>query len=542
MIRLVLLVFPASFGFAAVEDVVVRGRVVDEAGRPAADVVIANFWHSTRVGMTPYRSAKTNAEGRYEIAVPSRLEETVLLAFNQDRSRGGMVTVRPKEKAEAGECRLVPTVAVSGKFFCKELDRKPKWTNAYLHLGKSRPLMSDSDDAEFIFQLPPGDYKFDGYGSDVLGVKRDLKIEANKPTLDVGVIDLPASPIAKHVGKASPPWRIKEARGLPKSVSIADLKGKWVLVDFWGHWCGPCVAKMPELIDFYELHAEHRDKFEIVAFHDSSVDSLAAMDEKLVKTKVKHWSGRSLPFPVLLDDAKATATAYGISSWPTSLLIDPEGKLVGEAEVEALEAKLPKAPFGARAKKALDRSISIGMPDGLTLVGVVNFIGGRTKIPLKLDESALKAAGVDPTRVVPLSMSASVSTRSWLNLLLAPDGLTYRIDADHLFITVGKRPPDSEAQKVCSERLNKLLDRPFDLDGKERTLSQFTQYLEDLTDENFVLDPASRRSGRLKPGAKAACVGKSEPLRVSLKRTLEPLKLAIAVRDEVVVIESVSSQ
>jgi len=59
---------------------------------------------------------------------------------------------------------------------------------------------------------------------------------ADKPDVAMGTIDMPATVIAKHVGKAPPEWNVTDARGVAKTVKISDFKGKWVMIEFWGFW------------------------------------------------------------------------------------------------------------------------------------------------------------------------------------------------------------------------------------------------------------------------------------------------------------------
>lgn len=97
---------------------------------------------------------------------------------------------------------------------------------------------------------------------------------------------------------------------------------------------------MPRLADFYEK--EKSDRFEILAFHDASVKNFAELDEKLAAVKEKHWKGRDLPFPILLDESGETVKQYGIHAFPTTILIDPDGHLVGEATEVDLRKALEK--------------------------------------------------------------------------------------------------------------------------------------------------------------------------------------------------------
>jgi hypothetical protein len=60
-----------------------------------------------------------------------------------------------------------------------------------------------------------------------------------------------------------------------------------------------------------------------------------------------------------VDSTGQTIKDYGVHAFPTTLLIDPEGKLVGEAREEQLEAKLPELPLAIRLAKALDKKLWI---------------------------------------------------------------------------------------------------------------------------------------------------------------------------------------
>ena len=92
----------------------------------------------------------------------------------------------------------------------------------------------------------------------------------------------------------------------------------------------------------YDEYADLRDRFEILAFHDNSVRTLAEVDEQLARNKtIEFWNGRKLPFPVLIDDSDKTITTWGISGFPTAVLIDPEGN-VARGGSEAFEAQLKK--------------------------------------------------------------------------------------------------------------------------------------------------------------------------------------------------------
>ncbi|MHC4861850.1 MAG: peroxiredoxin family protein [Planctomycetota bacterium] len=109
---------------------------------------------------------------------------------------------------------------------------------------------------------------------------------------------------------------------------------------------------MPRLIALYEKHRDLRDRFEILAISNSEVASLAELDERTARIRARHWGGKPLPFPLLLDDEGLTAAEFGVSMFPTFMLVDPDGKVVERGDPKRLEAELAKL---ASARKKIER-------------------------------------------------------------------------------------------------------------------------------------------------------------------------------------------
>jgi hypothetical protein len=299
---------------------------------------------------------------------------------------------------------------------------------------------------------------------------------------------------------------------------------------------------LPGLIDLYESREKDRDKFEIIAFHDGTVKEFKELDEKLKAVKNMYWRDRDLPFPVLLDSTGQTIKDFGVRAFPTTILIDPEGKLVGEAREEQLEAKLPELPLEIRLAKALDKNVTYSLDDP-KLDQAVQMLSTIARIPIRLDKDKLKEAGVAPDAKVPYKMAGFLSLRSALNLILDGLDLAYEPDTKGLLITTRKSAKSSsdklsEPQRACAQRIEKMLDQKVSFDFEKKSLAEIAQHFEQQTNENFVLSPASRRAGSLDPNTLVSGSAKDMPLREALNKLLGPMGIGFQVRDEVVVLTS----
>ena len=117
-----------------------------------------------------------------------------------------------------------------------------------------------------------------------------------------------------------------------KYVSINDLKGSYVLVNFWATWCKPCVRELPSLNNLHK-YFKNSNNFKLVAIN-------IGQSKKVVSEFINNQS--RIDFMVLLDE-KIELTDWEVSAIPTTYLIDDKGTIIykveGEREWDSYEFK-----------------------------------------------------------------------------------------------------------------------------------------------------------------------------------------------------------
>lgn len=125
-----------------------------------------------------------------------------------------------------------------------------------------------------------------------------------------------AGPKVATIGEVAPDFTLQTLDG--KSVTLSELKGKKVVLNFWATWCPPCKEEMPHFQTYYEQYKEE-DNVEIIAVNITYKDYIDKVGN-FVETN-------SLTFPILLMEEDDISKAYKIFNIPSTFMINTKGEI-----------------------------------------------------------------------------------------------------------------------------------------------------------------------------------------------------------------------
>jgi hypothetical protein len=140
---------------------------------------------------------------------------------------------------------------------------------------------------------------------------------------------------------------------------------------------------MPAVVALHDKFADQN--LVVIAVHDGSVKSIAEMDERIAGTRQTRWFGRDLPFLIALDGDGATTAAFGITTFPTPLLIDRDGNVVRRLDVG------PSVPYDNETAISKLLGVAGKRPDWQDRFAEVYSLSEITRLRFIMEDTSISA-------------------------------------------------------------------------------------------------------------------------------------------------------
>ena len=269
------------------------GVVVDE-GKPVADAWITNEPLQIRADGFTYVPQRdwdgrdkdwSTSDGHFELKANLTLRRTdalvPLVAVNPNRDRMEIRFVPAVELGKRQELALQPVCRVHGRCLLQGMMESVEVDNilesasgqSIGFLTTRRTLTPAGLQVDFEMRLPPGDYVLKSRrSSHHAGFTIPVLVPTGKNDLDLGTKTVSATGAVALRGMPAPELDVQWRPG--KKTTWEKLRGKVVVLDFWGTWCGPCVNDMPLLMDVAD---QFRDKpVEWLSIHTPNLKTFEA--------------------------------------------------------------------------------------------------------------------------------------------------------------------------------------------------------------------------------------------------------------------------
>ena len=321
---------------SAAESALIVGRVVDGHNQPIAGAEVEAAFHSGGGSATSLLTAESQADGMFRLVIPKPSDGgRVSLVVTKEGYAG--IDTEPRsldlaksQESDFGSIKLRPgcsirvrVVGPQGQPLQGAIVDPSRNYAAHAQIARTGAegmctLKNLAEGVEAVFAR---------FGTLTTSTKLPLVEGENEPIVlklsppPVQTADASRVPVkALKAGAQAPEWDIADWTD-GQARKLADLRGKVVLLDFWGVWCGPCISSIPAMKQLHEKYAERGVVF--LGIHT------AGTDITLVKRLLKQQEWQTVTGLDVGDDIVSgkTVQAFAIQGFPTVVIVDRQGKV-----------------------------------------------------------------------------------------------------------------------------------------------------------------------------------------------------------------------
>jgi thiol-disulfide isomerase/thioredoxin len=312
-----------------------EGRVVDVDSVGIEGAAVGLSFHTGSTAMASDTTIRTDDKGFFSVRIP-RLQNGTKVGLSIHRDGYAAMDTRPIAISDAaGHRENVGTITLgTGSVIRIRVVNQDgsRVQGVFVEPGngfaaRSRSANTDSDGECLLSGLAPGRLNLSARSGELMarttinlneGMNETITLKLaplKTPSPTTTKIEKPALP----VGSKAPEWRIAEWTDGDKR-KLSDYRGKVVVLEFWGVWCGPCLDGIPMK---KELMARYADRnVEFLGIHTAGTD----MDTILRLLKQQDWNV-TVGIDAGDEESGETVTRYDVQSFPTVLVIDGSGTI-----------------------------------------------------------------------------------------------------------------------------------------------------------------------------------------------------------------------
>lgn len=150
---------------------------------------------------------------------------------------------------------------------------------------------------------------------------------ASPATSAVGAATSTATPAPAKELPPAPDFTLTDQKG--QEHKLSDYRGKVVFLNFWATWCGPCQQEMPDIQELYENYNQNNDELVILGVANPRSAEYPNNQDITQEEITQFLSSGNYTYPTVMDTTGSVFAAYGITSFPTTFMIDRDGNVFG---------------------------------------------------------------------------------------------------------------------------------------------------------------------------------------------------------------------